>query len=358
MDAVVAVVARQLGSCDLETLHPRPLGARDVLVGITASGLCHSDISALDGTLAAKPPFVLGHEGAGEVLAVGPEVTSVAVGDRVVLNAIPTCGACPACSRGQATLCERSNRLRRPGFLDRGGVALYGLSGLGTFAGAVTLHEAAVTAVRTDLPAEQLALLGCAVLTGAGAVLNTAGVVAGDAVGVIGAGGVGLAAVQAARLAGAQPIVAIEPGDAARAIATRCGATHSYSPTDATAEQIRELHRGRLLDVVIDCVGTAATVQHAWDLTRRGATIVAVGVGPRSAHVPVPLVEFALTGKRLVGCVYGDSSVGRDIGRYVALAEAGQLNLELLLGRRVTMDQVPAALQNPGNVPGRVVMVP
>jgi Zn-dependent alcohol dehydrogenase len=353
---MTAVVTREHGSSALEELDLVAPGRTDVVVRIEASGICHSDVSVLTGDLPAPLPIVLGHEGAGEVVDVGPDVTTVRRGDRVVLSAIPTCGTCYFCARGEPFLCSNPE-LRRAGFTD-GTAEIRGTSGLGTFADAVVVSERSAVPVRTDLPADQLALIGCAVLTGTGSAVNLASIRTGDSVLVIGAGGVGLCAVQGARLKGAAPLIVTDPAPASRELAMVCGATHAFDPlTEDVDSLVRELTGGVGVDSVIDCVGSSATLDQAWAWSRRGATIVEVGVPAPSVAVNVPLVRIPLDGKRLVGCVYGGSSVFRDVPRYVALAEAGQMDFGVLLGRRVDLADVPALLSGPLGA-GRTVIVP
>jgi S-(hydroxymethyl)glutathione dehydrogenase/alcohol dehydrogenase len=219
------------------------------------------------------------------------------------------------------------------------------------------LDQRAVVPVRTDLPAAQLSLLGCAVMTGVGSALNIARVGAGDSVLVIGAGGIGLAAVQGARAQGAVPIVALDPSPAARTAALASGATHALAPGDEATAGLLELTAGRGFDAVIECVGVTATFETAWHLTRRGGEIVLVGVAPRDQHNPIPLVDVVLSGRRVTGCVYGGSSVYRDIPRYVAMAEAGRLDFAALLGRTITLAEAPEALQGRHPGPGRTIIV-
>jgi len=355
---MTAVVTRELGSCAVEDLDLVPPGRTDVVVRIEASGICHSDVSVLTGVLPHPLPVVLGHEGAGEVIEVGADVTAVRPGDRVVLSAIPTCGHCYFCARGEPFLCAHSDDIRRAGFTDGGATTISGAAGLGTFSDAVVVSELAAVPVRSDLPAEQLALLGCAVVTGAGAAINLASIRPGGSVVVIGAGGIGLCALQGARLQGALPLIAVDPVAASRELAEACGATHTFDPHhDDVVAAAYELTAGIGVDSVIDCVGTAATLDQAWALSRRGGTIVEVGVPGRSVPVSIPLVEIPLSGRRLVGCAYGGSSVFRDVPRYVALAETGRMDFGILLGQRVGLAEVPALLGSPLGA-GRTVIVP
>ena len=301
---------------------------------IEASGICHSDVAVLTGDLAVPLPVVLGHEGAGVVVEVGADVTAVRPGDRVVLSAIPTCGRCYFCARGEPNLCAAAPEIWLDGFRSDG-EAIRGSSGLGTFADAVVVSERAVVPVRSDLPAEQLSLVGCAVVTGTGSALNLATIEPGDSVLVIGAGGIGLCATQGARLKGAQPLIVIDPVAGQPCAGRTLWRDAHVRPAVGRRRRghrradrrRRRRHRPRLRRLDGDvrpgvrrCPGAAARSSRSASRHRR------VGIG-------VPLVHVPLTGKRIIGCVYGGVSVFRDMPAYVALAEAGRLDLDILLGR-------------------------
>ncbi len=358
-----AVITRTHGSCSVEEVELRALGRRDVLVRIAASGICHSDVSLCTGTLPGELPVVLGHEGAGTVVEVGPDVTLSGVGDRVVLAAVAPCGQCWFCARGEPYLCAEVRTGSAPSVI-ADGRPIRGSSGLGTLAEFVIVDERAAVAVVTDLPAQQLAVIGCAVLTGAGSVFNIAETVSGDAVLVVGAGGIGLSAVQAARAAGAVVIVAVDPSPAARSMALAVGATDAAAPTGPDlADELLRLTSGRGFDAAFECVGVPATFELAWSLLRRGGHLVAIGVGPEDAPTPIPIAQIVLTGRRISGCTYGSSSVRRDIPRFVALAESGRLDLAALIGRTIGLEDVPDVLPGGGanagaDVPaGRTVII-
>jgi S-(hydroxymethyl)glutathione dehydrogenase/alcohol dehydrogenase len=216
------------------------------------------------------------------------------------------------------------------------------------------VSERSVVRVDTDLPAAQLSVIGCAVLTGAGAVFNIADVGAGTSLLVVGAGGIGLAAIQAGRALGAHPIAAIDPSDAARAAALRAGATIACDPGDT--QLLLAVTDSRGFDVAIDCVSTGATLDVTWPLTRRGGEIVLVGVTASSEQFPFAPIDVVLSGRRLTGCVYGGSSIHRDIPRYVRLAEAGKLDLAALIGRTVSLQDVPELLLHGPIGPGRTIV--
>jgi len=348
------VVSREVGKVELEELALRSTSANDVVVQVDASGICHSDIAVLTGELPGRLPVALGHEGAGTVLEVGAAVTTTKPGDRVVLAAIAPCGRCWFCSRSEFNLCTEAMRISPPPFLD-GTTPVRGASGLGTFTDTIVVDERVAVRVDTSLPAEQLALIGCAVLTGAGSIFNIAKVETGSAVMVVGAGGIGLAAIQAARASGAYPIAAIDPSPEARAAAVGSGATVAVSPDEVAS--LLEFTDGRGYDVVVECVGVSATFEMVWPLARRGGHIVLVGVAPQDQYFPVPVIDVVLSGRHISGCVYGSSSVHRDIPRYVAMAEHGSLDLDALVGRTIGLEDSPAALLANAPGPGRTVIV-
>jgi S-(hydroxymethyl)glutathione dehydrogenase/alcohol dehydrogenase len=325
------------------------LGAHDVRVRVGATGVCHSDLSALNGTFGPlNNPSIMGHEGAGTVLAVGSDVTRAAVGDRVITSFIPACGDCFFCVRGQSNLCELMAQLRAAGIgraTTSAGEAARTFCNLGTFAEEMIVHEANVVAVHTNLPDEQLALIGCGVTTGVCAVFNTANVQPGSTVAVIGCGGVGQAVIQGARIAGAARIFAVDPIAFKRDSAKSLGATDGVDPAEGDpVEQLRAATAGRGVDYVFEVVGRAQTVVQAHAAARLGGTVVLIGAGAPGEQVSFDL--FALhREKRLLGCGYGSAQVRRDIPRLVTLAESGQLDLDSMVTRRMSINQVNEAFR-------------
>jgi S-(hydroxymethyl)glutathione dehydrogenase/alcohol dehydrogenase len=304
------------------------LGPRDVRVDLGATGVCHSDLSALHGTFGPlHNPTVMGHEGAGTVVEIGSAVTRVRVGDRVITTFIPACGECFHCVRDQSNLCELGATLRAQDigrFLTGNGTAR-AFANLGTFAEQIIVHEASVVAVSTDLPDEQLALIGCGVTTGVCAVLNTASV------------------IQGAAIAGAARIIAVDPVEFKRQSALRVGATDAIDPsTGDVVEQILDLTGGRGVDYAFEVVGRPSTVLQATAATRLGGTTVLIGAGKPGDTVTFDL--FALhREKRLLGCGYGSAQVRRDIPRLVALAESKQLDLATMVSKTLTIADVNTA---------------
>jgi S-(hydroxymethyl)glutathione dehydrogenase/alcohol dehydrogenase len=286
-------------------------------------------------------PAVLGHEGAGEVVAVGAAVTTPTVGDRVVIAWIAPCGACHHCLRGEAHLCtiHVKTGMVRPRFRLGDGTPAFGMAGCGTWADELVVPAAGAVRVDQDVPYEVAALLGCAVTTGVGAVVNTAQLRPGSSVLVVGCGGVGLNVIQAARLAGAALIVGVDPVPAKHELALRFGATRAVSPTELPATLAAVgLRRGA--DVSFDVVGHAQTIRAAWDHTRRGGVVVVVGAGGTDRDVCFSPSELLFDGKQLRASLYGSTDVRRDVAALVDLWRAGRLDVAGLVSARLGLDEV------------------
>ncbi len=322
---------------DIETTVPEP---GEVRVAIRSTGVCHSDLSTMTGVLPQPTPFVLGHEAAGDVIEVGSDVDDLAVGDRVIIAWQPPCGACADCQRGQVWLCMTHTyaSIANPRFR-RNGEPVYGLITAGTFAEQVTLPRASCIRVEDDVPYEVGALIGCGVMTGVGAALNVAEVQEGQSVVVLGIGGVGVAALQGARIAGAGAIVAVDTVESKLADAARFGATHAVTP-DQLAEAKQELTGGMGFDVAIECVGHSSTMRSAYDAIRRGGTAVMVGIGARDDKLELNAFELPFMDKTIKGCVYGGADVRTEFHRLVQLWRDGSLDLEAMVSARHDLDGV------------------
>jgi S-(hydroxymethyl)glutathione dehydrogenase/alcohol dehydrogenase len=331
----------------IEDLSSPDLGPRDVRVQIDASGVCHSDITVQTGGVPMPPPVILGHEGAGTVLEIGSEVTRVHVGDRVIASFVPSCGNCFYCLAGQTNLCEHGIDLM---FAPRGkradGTPVFGMTGLGTFSDEMTTEESMLVKVETDLPAEQLALIGCGVTTGVGAALNTAKVTPGATVAVIGCGGVGQSVIQGARIAGASRIFAIDPVELKRKTAETLGATDLIDPADGDPiAQVKALTAGRGADYAFEVIGLPDTILQAYNTARRGGTVVIVGMSRMEAQVTFPAMALFYDEKRTLGCMYGSAQVRRDFPRFVSLIETGRLDVGSMVSRRIKLDEVNDAFR-------------
>jgi S-(hydroxymethyl)glutathione dehydrogenase/alcohol dehydrogenase len=328
----------------VEEVTPLDPGPGDVVVRVTASGVCHSDLSVINGTLPAGR-VVLGHEGTGVVEKVGSDVTGLAVGDRVIGSFIPACGVCWYCLHDQSNLCEHTyNVMFVPRVRRADGEELVSMTGLGTFAELMTVQQMSVVKVETDLPDEQLALIGCGVTTGVGAALNTAQVEPGSIVAVIGCGGVGQAVIQGARIAGAARIIAIDPVALKRDTAVTNGATHVVDPSEVDPiAAVKELSGGRGADYTFEVIGTAETVRQAVDSTRPGGTSVMVGVPKLGTDVSIPAMTV-LEEKKILGCVYGGASVRRDFPRLISLIEHGKLDVGNMVTKTMHLHEVNDAI--------------
>jgi len=340
MRAAVAYEAG--GSLVLEDLGLPALGPRDVLVRIQASGICHTDLAAIEGTTPTPFPFVPGHEGCGVVEDVGADVRRVRVGSRVLASVSPACGSCWWCLNSMSNQCDRGESIRSaPRWKLADGRTAVALCGCGTFAEAMVVDEASVVAVDTDLPDEELALLGCGVTTGVGAALNTAGVVPGSSVAVIGCGGVGQSVIQGARIAGAATIIGIDPVASRRQASIQVGATHVLDPAESEpVEQVRALTQGRGVDYSFEVVGRVELIQQAYDMARKSGTVTLVGMPPMDATWTVSAFGTVFSGKRLVGSVMGGAQILRDFPRFIRLAETGKLDLGSLVSRRLKLEEI------------------
>jgi S-(hydroxymethyl)glutathione dehydrogenase / alcohol dehydrogenase len=329
-----------------------PPQAGEVLVRVAAAGVCHSDLHLADGEIGEhRFPTVLGHEGAGVVEAVGDEVEHVAPGDRVALCFLPACGACRACLRGRRNLCEPvsaasfagtmldgSTRLRLPD-----GAPLKHFLAVACFAERCVVPARSAIPVPPALPLWQAALVGCAVVTGAGAVRNAAAVRPGDAVAVVGCGGVGLHVVAAARRAGADPVVAVDRAPEKLALALDQGATHAVdSRAERAAKEVRTLAGGGV-DHAFEVVGRAETIRLAWETLRPGGTVVVVGLAPIGVDATVPAIDF-LSEKTLRGSFYGSGDPVPEIAELALLAAAGELDLAGSVSRLTDLDGIEEAL--------------
>ncbi|MDQ3493604.1 MAG: alcohol dehydrogenase catalytic domain-containing protein, partial [Chloroflexota bacterium] len=335
------------GPLSIETLRLDPPGAGEVLVRMVASGVCHSDLHVVDGDWSRPADVVLGHEGAGVIEALGPEVVGLAVGDLVVLAWTAPCGVCRPCRRAEQWLCAdprgsghrlslQQVRLRRP---DGSPVGSY--SGIGTFAERQVVAAEAAIRVDPRTPPEIAALVGCAVTTGVGAVMNTAEVRAGESVVVIGAGGVGLSAIMAAAMARARLVVAIDAVPAKLALAKKAGATHAATP-ELVRALVASLTDGGA-DHVFEAIGLRETVELAIELTRPGGTTTLVGMTPQGDRASVDVYRFVEEGRRLLGSNYGSAVPARDFPRICGLYLDGRLPLDLLVTERIDVYGLEAA---------------
>ena len=340
-----ALVVTGPGELGVQDVVLRPLGEDDVRVRIAGVGVCHSDLSMVNGTLRPSYPQVLGHEGSGVVVEAGPG-SGAEIGQHVVLNWAVPCGTCWHCGHGEPWLCSTIEGMTgTPGGSLADGTPFEACLGLGAMAEEVVVPADALVPLPDDVPLAEAALLGCAILTGVGAARNAARVQPGDAVLVIGLGGVGLSAVTGARLAGAARIIAVDVSASKEPLARTAGATDFLVASPDLAKQVRALTEGRGVDQALECVGSATTIRQAWTACRRGGTCVVVGLGPKDQQVtfnPLELFHFSRT---LVSSIYGNSDARRDIRGLLSYVADGRLDLAGTITDRIGLADVPAAFE-------------
>ncbi|MGI8662492.1 MAG: Zn-dependent alcohol dehydrogenase [Acidimicrobiales bacterium] len=349
--AVCTGLNKPLEVLELDLAAPK---ANEIEVRMAASGVCHSDLSVQNGTLYGAFPLVLGHEGAGIVAAVGPGVRDFAVDDHVVLSWVPQCGECFFCSKGQGYLCEVGMLgMATGGLLDgtprfsHDGHPVMQMACTGTFSERVVVPAIGAVKIEPDIPLEVAALVGCGVLTGAGAALNTADIVEGDSVAVVGCGGVGLNTIQGAAIAGATTIIAVDMFPNKLELAARLGATHLVNAAEGDpVAAVLELTEGRGVDVAFEVIGLKATIDQTIAMARRGGQAVLVGV-PRMEVMLETAAFFnvVLAAKTIKGCWYGSANVQREVPRLLGYYKDGRLKLDELISRRIGLDEVNDAFR-------------
>lgn len=323
-------------------------GPREVLIRTVACGVCRSDLHFVDGAFPHPVPTVPGHEAAGVVEAVGSDVARLKVGDHVITFFTVFCGSCEMCVTGRPSLCVDPSTRRAKGEAPRlslaDGTPLAPFLNLSAFAEMMLVHENACVAISKDMPLDRAALLGCAVITGAGAIFNDSRLRSGESVAIIGCGGIGLAAVNAAKIAGAGTIIAIDPVADKRALAERLGATHTLDASDPdVAKKVAGLTGGGV-DYAIEAVGRPATAELAWAVLKRGGTATILGMIAPGNMVSLPGPSF-LTGKKLQGSLLGSTRFPIDMPRLVQLYLDGKLDLDLMVAERIPLSGVNDALQ-------------
>jgi Zn-dependent alcohol dehydrogenase len=335
---------------EIVELELAPPGPGEMLVQVRAAGLCHSDLSVIDGSRPRVMPMVLGHEGAGEVVELGPDVEGFSVGDHVVTTFVPACGHCEPCRDGRAPLCVPGAAANTAGTLlggerrwgelhGEGDGELHHHLGISAFAEHVVVSARSAVKVDPELPFEIAALFGCAVLTGVGAAANAAHVRMGDRVAIFGLGGVGLAALLGARAAGATTIVASDRVQSKLDLALELGATHVVMAGPAAVEEVRAATGGGA-DAVIETVGNAAVLAEAYAATRRGGVTVTVGLPHPSQELKIPAVSLVAEERTLRGSYLGSGVPALDVPRYIDAYKAGKLPVDRLLTHRIALDEL------------------
>lgn len=331
----------------IETVDLAPPGRDEVLIQVKAAGLCHSDLSVINGDRPRPLPMALGHEAAGIVEEVGSGVTDLTRGDHVVVVFVPSCGHCAPCSEGRPALCEPGAAANTSGALlsgerrlARSGAPINHHLGCSVFAEYATVSRRSLVKIDPEVPFDEAALFGCAVLTGVGAVVNTAQVRVGSSVAVIGLGGIGLAAVIGAHAAGARQIIAVDLADSKLEHARALGATHWVNASRPSAlEEIRALSGGGV-DYALEFAGSIRAFELAYRVTRRGGSTVTAGLPPPSSTFALPIVNLVGEERSIKGSYIGTCVPSRDIPRYISLYRQGRLPVNKLMTGRLTLDEI------------------
>ncbi len=332
---------------DIEVEDPK---ANEVLLKMAAAGICHTDLHYIDGLWPTALPVVMGHEGAGVVEKVGPGVTSVKPGDHVILSWMPPCGVCPACVRGEPYLCIRgltrsSTMADGTTRLKKGDQQIHHFLSVSSFAEYAVVPEAGAIKIRSDAPLDKASLVGCGVMTGVGAVFNSAKVTPGSSVAVFGCGGVGLNVIQGAALANATTIIAVDTLDNKLEMAKQFGATHVInSSMGDPVPQIQAITRGMGVDFGFEVVGKASVITQTFEATRFGGMALLVGMPPAASNAVISTTGIFLN-KTLTGAFYGSANVRRDMPMLIDLYMAGKLKLDELVSRTYPLEKINEAFE-------------
>lgn len=335
-----------LSICEVDLAPPQ---AGEVLVRIAAAGLCHSDLSVINGDRARPVPMVLGHEGAGIVEATGEGVDDLVPGDHVVFVFVPSCGHCPMCQEGRPALCEPGAAANSKGELlgggrrlSRDGEPVHHMIGVSSFATHSVMSRRSLVKIDCEVPLTIAALMGCAVLTGAGAIFNTGAVAPGSRAAIVGLGGVGLAAVLGAVAAGAETIIAVDTLDAKLDLARDLGATHVFNATDPDlTEKVKDCTCGGV-DAALEFAGSARALEGAFAMTRRGGSTISAGLTNPAATLNISPLTLVAEERILRGSYLGSGVPSRDIPRFLGLHRRGKLPVEKLMTHRITLDDINA----------------
>jgi S-(hydroxymethyl)glutathione dehydrogenase / alcohol dehydrogenase len=351
MKAKAAILFEVGQKLELRDVEVQPPQAGEVLVRMAAGGVCHSDLHVMTGHLVAALPAILGHEGSGIVAEAGPGVTSVKPGDHVIPLWRLSCGSCEYCTAGRPALCPEGTQIRMTGRLLDGttrftldGKEIKHFAGVSSFSEYSVVPARAVLKIPDDFPLDRAALLGCAVITGVGAVFNCARVRPGSSVAVFGAGGIGLNVIQGAAIAGAEKIIAVDVLPNKLEFARQFGATHTVNgATENAVERIKALTDGKGVEYAFEAIGLPATMRQAYDSLRKRGMAVVIGVTPMTAEVSVPVMSLVYEERVLTGSVYGSSRPAIDIPKLIALYRSGKLKLDELLTRRYPFAEINEA---------------
>ncbi len=347
---VKAVVCHAVGRFAIEDVRLDPPRAGEVRVRLAATGVCHSDLSVIDGILPLPLPAVLGHEGAGIIAELGPEVRGLAVGDPVILSFTPACGLCVSCRAGRPQFCDRT-AVDGMGLDGTSRVHLEGrplcvMAMLGCMAEEAVVPATSAVRIDSHIPLDRAALVGCGVMTGVGAAINTARVTPGARCAVFGCGGVGLSVIQGCRIAGASRIIAVDVAESKLELARRFGATDAVDGRDGRAVEAIQALCGEGVDFSFEVVGSPALMSQAYEAVRRGGVATIVGVGRPGDTFPMDAFAVATSGKTLKGSLYGDANPHADFPRLLDLYSRGRLDLDGMVSRTYGIDDVAQAFRD------------
>jgi len=364
MKAVVMTGINEFAVEEVELSAPEK---GEIRVEVKATGLCHSDISSLNGTLPSPTPIVLGHEGAGVVVELGEGVSKFALGDHVVFTLQPVCGVCGACMDGKHVYCETATTesilggLLRSGkspFTRPGGEQVYTYAGLGCMAEETVVHESSAIKVDQSYALDRACLVGCGVVTGAGGAIFGGDITAGDSVVILGCGGVGLAAVQGAAIAGAKNIIAVDVADNKLQMAKDMGATHIINGKDGDAvEQVLRI-TGRGADVTLECAGVGPLIAQGFDMLRAGGVMVVIGIPPMDVTLPISAAALVFSGRTVKGGKFGCHNPVTDIPMLLEFYQQGRLDLDSMVSKTYSIDEAPqlfADMESNTNARGVIV---
>jgi S-(hydroxymethyl)glutathione dehydrogenase / alcohol dehydrogenase len=345
-----AVMHNFMEPLKIESLKLKPLREGEIVVKLAASGVCHSDLSVVQAKLPVPPPVVLGHEGAGIVEEVGKGVTDLKKGDHVVLAWVANCGKCHYCVTNKTHLCElavQSAMMGQEAVFELGGMDVSRMAGVGSFAEYTIVRATSAIKIREDVPLDRACLVGCGVMTGVGAAINTAKVTPGSSVAVFGCGGVGLSIIQGARLAGAAKIIAVDVADKKLEMARHFGATHTVNGAkESSVMKCKEITGGQGPDFTFEAVGIPQLMVEAHMAGRRGATTTIVGVGKLTEQVPFNALMLSMEGKTIKGSFYGDTNFRSDFPMLLDLYTSGKLNLDDMVSATYSIEDAPRAIQD------------
>ena len=345
-----ALVCTELNKISVEDVTLDSPKAGELKVKLGATGVCHSDLSVVNGTIPMGLPMVLGHEGAGIVQEVGAGVSNVAVGDHVVMSFVPSCGECWFCRRGEHHFCSIGDQSGR--LLD--GTARVHLDGndlgvmqfLGCMAEEAVVPAISVVGIDKNIPFDKAALVGCGVMTGVGAAIKTARIQPGSTVAVFGCGGVGLSVIQGARLSGAGRIIAVDLNENKLALAKEFGATDTVNANEDPVGPIREITGGIGADYTFEVIGNPNVMLQAYGAARRGGTVCIVGLGRVTEQVPLNALLLSVEGKKTIGSFYGDTNFHIDMPMLLDLYQSGKLDLDRMVTKTYSIDEAPQAFED------------